>query len=130
MPEKKLILDTCALLWIAGGLKKISESTARIIQDAPIVFVSAISAWEISLKYARKQLVLPMMPELWFYKVVEAHSLVVAPLDVTVLCNANTLPWYHKDTADRFIIATALLENAAIVTADEKFSDYDVRIVC
>ncbi len=70
-----------------------------------------------------------MDPERWFYKAIEAHSLVLAPLDISILCMANTLPWHHKDPADRFIISTAIFENAAIVTVDSKFSKYDVRIL-
>ena len=129
MPEKKLLLDTCALLWLAGGKDRMRQSTLQAIQQAAIVFVSAISSWEISLKHAHRQLVLPMEPELWFPRVIEAHSLVLAPLDVSVLCRANKLPWHHRDPADRFIISTAILENAAIVTADTKFSQYGVRIL-
>ena len=129
MPEKRLVLDTCALLWIAGREDRLSQSALQAIQQAAIVYVSAISSWEVSLKCVRGHLVLPMEPELWFQRVLEAHSLVLAPLDVAVLCGANRLPWHHRDPADRFIISTALLENAAIVTADGKFSKYDVRIL-
>lgn len=127
--EKKLILDTCALLWIAKGEERLSSSALESIQRASIVYVSSISAWELSLKYERKQLKLPMEPELWFHRVLDAHSLVLAPLDVSVLCLANSLPWHHRDPADRFIISTAMCENAAIVTTDSKFRKYDVRVL-
>lgn len=129
MYEKKVLLDTCALLWLAAGEDRISQTTLQVIQRASIVFVSAISSWEISLKYERQQLILPMEPELWFLRALEAHSLVLAPLDVSVLCHANKLPRHHHDPADRFIISTAILENAAIVTSDTKFLKYDIRVL-
>ena len=127
--EKKLVLDTCALLWLAKGENRLSEATTQAIQQAPIVFVSAITGWEISLKFAQRKLNLPIEPEIWFHRVIEAHSLVLAPLDVSTLCRANRLPNHHRDPADRFIISTALAENAAVVTTDSSFLLYDVRVL-
>jgi len=61
--EKKLILDTCALLWIARGDNRFSTAARDAIQHASVVYVSAISAWEISLKCERKQQRLPLDSE-------------------------------------------------------------------
>jgi PIN domain nuclease of toxin-antitoxin system len=129
MFEKTIILDTCALLWLASGNKSLSESAKKQIDHASIVYVSAISAWEISLKYEQKQLVLPMDAEKWFSYVIEKHFLVLFPLDVSILFAANRLPPYHKDPADRMIIATAVRENAAVVTADLNFRKYDIKVI-
>ncbi|MFH1760736.1 MAG: PIN domain-containing protein [bacterium] len=46
-----------------------------------------------------------------------------------MLISANYLPCHHKDPADRFIIATALKEKAAVVTADERFKKYKVKVI-
>ena len=48
-----MILDTCALLWLASGDKKISRSTLKQINEASAVYVSAISGFEISLKTSK-----------------------------------------------------------------------------
>ena len=53
----------------------------------------------------------------------------LAALSVEVLVAANTLPWHHRDPADRFIIATALALGAAVVTADRKFQQYEVGVL-
>jgi PIN domain nuclease of toxin-antitoxin system len=127
--EKKLVLDTCALLWLVQGNSILSEEHLNAIENAQIVFVSAISCWEISLKSEQKKLVLPMEPEKWFRTALEKHSIILAPLDISVLCAANKLPPHHKDPADRFIIATAMHENAAVITADTKFLKYDIKVV-
>jgi len=129
MFEKRLILDTCALLWLAKGGTELSDNARSTIEHASIVFVSAISAWEISLKTARGGLDLPLSPEQWFTGVIENHHLTVASLDLPVLFEANNLPWHHNDPADRFIIATALHERAAVVTADRRFSSYGVKTI-
>ncbi len=127
--NQKLILDTCALLWLTEGSTMLSVEAKHAIDCASLVFVSAISAWEISLKVARKQLALPLPPLEWFEKSVEHHNLLLAPLDINVLTSANELPWHHKDPADRFIIATAIHENAVIVTADKKMAQYGTKVI-
>jgi len=129
MFEKKLLLDTCALLWLVSGSKELSQNTLDSIESASIVYVSSISAWEISLKTIKGALELSMDAEKWFELVLKNHSLTLVPLDINILIAANQLPWHHKDPADRFIIATAIRENAAIVTADQRFQKYDVKII-
>ncbi len=124
-----LMLDTCALLWLAAGNDRLSEHALRQIENASIVYVSAISAWEISLKYEKKQLILPMEAERWFSLALEKHFLTLYPLDVAILCMANRLPHHHSDPADRFIIATAMKEKATVVTADETFLKYNIDVI-
>jgi PIN domain nuclease of toxin-antitoxin system len=129
MHEKALILDTCALLWLASDDASLSASAKFSIERASIVYVSAISAWEISLKVSQGSLVLPMEPLEWFTRVIKKHNLVVASLDIDILVAANQLPWHHRDPADRFIIAIAKRENIKVVTADKRFVDYGVSVM-
>ena len=129
MPERSLLLDTCALIWLSSDAAELSQQARKAIDVADTVWVSAISAWEISLKVARQTLTLPMAPEQWFGRALEHHHLSLAALSVEVLVAANTLPWHHRDPADRFIIATAQALGAAVVTADRKFQQYEVRVL-
>ena len=129
MRNSNLILDTCALLWLVNGMNEISEKTRQKISSAEIVFISAISAWEISLKVAQGKLELPKEPEIWFKTAIKSHNLFLTPLNLEILFEANKLPWHHRDPADRFIIATAIKENATIVTADKKFKLYNTDVI-
>ena len=129
MFEPVLVLDTCALLWLTSGSPDLSEDALSQIENASIVYVSAISGWEISLKFEREQLILPLEPEEWFSLALEKHSLTLYPLDLAVLCLANKLPPVHRDPADRFIIASAVREKAAVVTADENFRKYGIKVI-
>lgn len=130
MPEAGLLLDTCALLWLDADPGRLSSATRDAIDAANLVFVSAISAWEISLKEARGAFSLPQPVEEWFPAVLEAHDLRLAALDVSILIAANRLPFHHRDLADRFIIATALHDGLTVVTGDQRFGAYGVRVVC
>ena len=129
MSERSLLLDTCTLIGLSSDAAELSEQARAAINAADTVWVSAISAWEISLKVARETLELPLEPETWFGRAMEHHHLSLAALDVHLLVAANALPWHHRDPADRFIIATARSLGAAVVTADRKFEQYDVAVL-
>jgi PIN domain nuclease of toxin-antitoxin system len=74
-------------------------------------------------------LVLPIETNEWVERVIENHNLIIVPLDTNVMVHACKLPWHHNDPADRFIIATAIQENATVVTEDKRFKDYGVKVI-
>ena len=124
-----MILDTCALLWLASGDKKLSRSALKEINSASAVYVSAISGFEVAIKVAKGKLKLPHAPQEWFEKVVEHHGLTVLPLELNVCIAAAELPRIHDDPCDRFIITTAKLNDLTVVTADERFEKYGVTVL-
>jgi PIN domain nuclease of toxin-antitoxin system len=124
-----MILDTCALLWLAMGSRKLSRAALKAINESPTLYVSAISGFEISIKSARGKLTLPFPPNEWFKKMVDHYGLSIAPLDLDVCIQSAQLPPVHDDPCDRFIIATAKLNNLPIVTADERFEAYGVTVM-
>ena len=124
-----MILDTCALLWLAQGGGKLSKSAARKIDAAPVVYVSAITGYEIGIKYRGGKLELPALPSEWLAAIVEHHGLAVVPLDLPICVRATELPAIHKDPCDRLIIATAMIHRLAVVTADPVFKEYDIDVV-
>src|SRR5882724_6707523 len=111
---RSMILDTCALLWLASGSKKLSRTTLKQINEAPAVHVSAISAFEIAIKAAKGKLKLPKSPKEWFTQVVEHHGLTELPLDAETCIRAAELPPIHDDLCDRFIIAAAKMNDFAV----------------
>lgn len=123
-----MILDTCALLWLASGDKKLSRAALKEINAAAVVYVSAISGFEIALKAARGKLKLPHPPQEWFEKVVEHHGLAVLALDLGTCIAAARLPAIHDDPCDRFIIAAAKLHGLSVVTTDEHFEKYGLTV--
>jgi PIN domain nuclease of toxin-antitoxin system len=127
--EVSVILDTCALLWLASGNRKLSRAALKEINAAPAVYVSAISGFEISLKTSAGRLELSHPVEAWFEQVTEHHGLTVLPLGLDVCLAAAKLPPIHDDPFDRFIIAAAKLNDWAVVTTDERFEEYGVTVL-
>lgn len=125
-----MILDTCALLWLASGDKKLSRAALKEINSAAAVYVSAISGFEISLKRAGGRLELSLPVEIWFEQVAEHHGLTILPLELDACIAAAELPAIHDDPFDRFIIAAAKLNDLTVVTRDGQFEKYGVTVIC
>ncbi|MBQ3342117.1 MAG: type II toxin-antitoxin system VapC family toxin [Kiritimatiellae bacterium] len=125
-----LLLDTCALLWLASGDRGLSAKARSLIENAPVVYVSPVTAWEIAVKASRGKIQLPISPREWFDSVVKMYGIDVLKLSADDMLLSAELPWLHKDPADRFIIATALKNGFMVVTADGNFGKYGVKTIC
>jgi PIN domain nuclease of toxin-antitoxin system len=123
-----MILDTCALIWLAAGGGHLSKEVLNRIENAPVVYVLSISAFEIGIKCRSGKLRLPMPAAEWFQAVTDHHGLAVQPLDWDVCIAAAELPPLHKDPCDRFIIAAAKIKSMPVVTSDNSFAAYGIEV--
>jgi len=126
--DQPVILDTCALLWLASGDKALSRAALKQINEAPAIYLSAITGFEIAVKMSKGKLSLPVPAQEWLEKVVEHHGISIIPLDLAICIKAAQLPRIHDDPCDRLIIATAQINGLAVVTRDERFEKYGVRV--
>ncbi len=124
-----MLLDTCALLWLASGGGELSEIALERINMSPTVFISAISGFEISLKYQKGKLELPVLPHEWLGVVLKHHDISVLSLDIDICVATNDLPFIHKDPCDRLIIATAKYHKFPVVTGDSVFEAYGIDVI-
>ncbi|CAG2146993.1 Ribonuclease VapC22 [Cupriavidus yeoncheonensis] len=123
-----IVLDTHALVWWASASAELSARAKAAIdrecREGQIV-VSAISAWEIAMLVEREKLVLSMDVESWLDTVAEIEAVCFFPVDVDISIKSVHLPGeFHKDPADRMIVATARRLAAPLVTRDEKIRAY------
>ena len=125
-----MILDTCALLYLPSGDRRMSAGTRKRLAAERTVWFCAISAFEIAMKYRSGKLELPLTPSRWIAAVAKRYSLTEVPLDVALCSAAALLPPLHKDPCDRFIIATAKQLQVPVVTTDERFRHYGVETFC
>ncbi len=124
-----MLLDTCALLWLAHDQTKISTGVIKQIDGSPVVFVSSVTGFEICLKNRSGKLDLPVPQREWLRLILEHHRINVIDLDLEICIRATELPLIHRDLCDRFIIATALTKGLPVVTGDSIFSEYGVDIL-
>jgi PIN domain nuclease of toxin-antitoxin system len=126
----RLLLDTCAFLWFQAAAAELSRAArTEILDPRNEVYLSAVSAWEIGRKYAVGALQLDTPPEVLIPRVREESGIESLPLTEADALMAEKLPRFHKDPFDRMLIAQALVNGLRIVTSDEAFNAYPVRIL-
>lgn len=120
-----MLLDTCALLWLASTPTELPGYVRRVIAcNAGNLFISAITAFEIGIKHHRGALQLPLAPADWIAQVLDNHGVQSIAVDWHVAERSTALPPLHKDPADRIIIATSLATGAPIITPDRAIKQY------
>jgi PIN domain nuclease of toxin-antitoxin system len=124
-----ILLDTCALLWLVKGEEVFSDVTMKRINNSAVVYISAISGFEIGIKYRSGKLMLPIPPTEWFLSAVKHHNISLLDLSAKICLKSTELPPIHKDPCDRFIIASALILNIPVVTKDTRFKEYSVDVL-
>lgn len=123
-----IVLDTHILVWWVTGDAALSGEAKAVIereQNGGEIIVSAISAWEITMLVEKERLVLSMDVSKWLATVAEIEGVKFLPVDVDIANKSVVLPGeFHKDPADRMIVATARKLAAPLVTRDEKIKSY------
>jgi PIN domain nuclease of toxin-antitoxin system len=123
----RVILDTHVLLWLDRNDAAIGPQTrskVEIAWRAGALAVSAITFWEAAMLAERGRITLPVTPERWRMDWLDA-GLTEIPIDGHVALLACRLDDFHRDPADRFIVATALDQgDAPLLTADRLILDW------
>lgn len=123
-----IVLDTHALVWWATGDPTLSKTAKTAIERELAggdIVVCAISAWEIAMLVERERLLLSMDVDNWLATVSAVDAVRFMPVDLEIATKSVALPGdFHKDPADRMIVATARKLSAPLVTKDEKILAY------
>ncbi|MDP3971359.1 MAG: type II toxin-antitoxin system VapC family toxin [Candidatus Nanopelagicales bacterium] len=121
----QLLLDTHVVLWCLAGAPLSPEVLDTIRNRQNAVFVSAATAWEVSIKQALGKLNAPGN----FEEAVEDAGFTALPITLADALTAGRLPGHHADPFDRMLIAQALRRRMTLVSQDSRFGEYDVRIL-
>jgi len=118
----RLLLDTHTLLWWDDD--RLPRRVTTAIQNADVVFVSAVTAWEIAIKSSLGKLVARATVE----DVLADYGFSSLSVSVGHADAVRSLAPHHRDPFDRLLIAQAQAEDLAIVTRDPAFRLYDVPL--
>ena len=129
------MLDTHVLVWwVAGEFAKLSDQAkAHLYLAHPIgpgaqdksIIVSSMTALEIAQLVHRERLKLAMDLSTWLAAAESIPGIAFVPVDNDIAVKSVQLPGdFHKDPADRIIVATARKYGAQLVTADAKIREY------
>ncbi len=90
-----------------------------------MVFVSAVTAWEISIKQALGKLRTPKNLE----RVLAESHFEELPIKIAHAIVAGRLPRHHDDPFDRMLIAQAQTDRLTLVTHDARMSKYGTSVL-
>ncbi len=123
------LLDTHVWFWMVRGQEgRLAASTAAKLEQtafAAPLGVSVISVWEIALLASKGRIGLGMPVHEWVESALNRPGFMLMGLDPGIAIESCNLPGgFHADPADRFLVATARLKNAVIVTRDKRILKY------
>lgn len=123
------LIDTHILIWHAENNPALKPAVLALLDDLNNqIFVSHASLWEISIKTSLGKLHLGF-PVSHLAVGLEKNGFSLLPFDFRHYEALSTMPFHHNDPFDRMIIAQAQTEQFEVITHDEKFGLYPVRVV-
>jgi PIN domain nuclease of toxin-antitoxin system len=125
----KILLDTHVFLWLQAERARLGEHLRLLEDRRNELIVSAVSSWEIAIKYALGRLPLPEPPERYVperLRIVGAKGLAIEHTHVLAVA---ALPPLHRDPFDRLLVAQAGLLELPVMTADPMVARYGVATI-
>jgi len=123
-----LLLDTHTLLWFVLGEAHLNAVARQLIEDATNPkFVSPATYWEIAIKISIGKYALNEPYETFIDRAIRQNGFFILPIEPRHTALLINMPFHHRDPFDRLIIAQAIVEGIAIVSADPVFDDYSVQ---
>lgn len=125
----KYLLDTHTWIWWHMNPRKLSKKVSGLISASDQydeLLLSAISPWEFCKLLEKKRLGISGNPAQWLEAALDMVKLRLVPLSPVIAYQSTVLPPpFHDDPADQIIVASAIEENATLLTIDERVQAYD-----
>jgi PIN domain nuclease of toxin-antitoxin system len=122
----RLLLDTNALLWWAGGDRRLGPAARATIRNAATLHVSIVSLWEVAIKVSVGKLHADPAKLL---AGLERFGARLLPVSTDDCVRFSTLALHHRDPFDRMLVAQAIENGLDFVSSDRKLAAYGVTIV-
>ncbi|MBI3282561.1 type II toxin-antitoxin system VapC family toxin [Candidatus Curtissbacteria bacterium] len=123
-----IFLDTQALVWWTTKPELLSRRAFKKIETEAgtgRISISSISILEVYLLIKKKKVRFTVDVDTWLETIEKSPDFEFIPVDNRIAAKSVTLPEpFHKDPADRIIVATARELGATLVTSDSKLRKY------
>lgn len=121
------LLDTHILLYWLSRDPRLSGAQAAVIQQASAaqpLWVADISLWEIATLYALGRITLDRPLQAWLEAATARPLVQRVGISPAIAAAVATLPaWFHRDPADRILVATAQVLGMTLLTRDQRIRD-------
>ncbi len=122
----RLLLDTNALLWALTNSPRIAPVRELLLADENMVFVSAVSWWEIAIKVHIGKLD-ARVSEL--RAAAKESGFIELPLLGLHAEALQSLPRHHNDPFDHMLVAQAIREPMHLITGDGVLTQYTPLVI-
>ena len=122
-----ILLDTHIIIWDALAPNRLSPRAQQAIAQANQqdgMLLADISLWKIAMLIQKGRLQIGTDCHSFLMLLLQANQLRVVPISAQIAAQAVQLPvLVNQDPADRLIVATALAEQAVLITADHNLQN-------
>ena len=126
----RALLDTHVLLWWLDDPARLSAAQREVVLSADTkspLLVSDISLWEVATLYSLGRIRLATPLRKWLDKAVAPPLVQRQSISPAVAAEVAALPdSFHRDPADRILVATARLLEATLLTQDRRIVNADL----
>lgn len=123
------LIDTHILIWFIEGNEKLDKQAQTLITNpANHIYLSQASLWEMTIKISIGKLSLSIsLSELEVF--LRNNQFQILETKFSHYQILQNLPFHHQDPFDRMIIAQAKAEDYTLITNDDRFQLYDVKLL-
>lgn len=124
-----LLLDTHVFLWFINGENQLPDKVVKQIVDKNNhCFVSIASIWEIVIKLSIDKLEIHGGFDT-IEDFLDNNDIEILPISFSHTKRLLKLPNLHRDPFDRMIISQALVEKMPVISKDNFFKDYNIKVI-
>ena len=125
MTDSALLLDSNIVVWLDQKPERLPGTVVEQIESASQVFLSAVTAWELSIKQSLGTLTLARPVS----DLLHTHGMTELPVTIRHGEAVRNLPPHHRDPFDRLLVAQAIVEGLILVTGDRQLLRYGIPIL-
>jgi PIN domain nuclease of toxin-antitoxin system len=122
-----IVLDTHIWWWTISEPGQLSRKARQAIRKTPPDqrAIASVSIWEFAMMVTRGRIELTISPDEWLDHAIRKTGITIIELNPQIALESCKLPGnFHKDPADRIIVATARVSRSTLITKDQKTIDY------
>lgn len=120
------LLDTHTLIWFLSGDKNLSSKARKSIESTDAT--NFVSLWEIAIKISLNRLKLKSP----FGKIgdeIFKNGFQMLPVTFKDTLTLSTLPFHHNDPFDRVLICQGINNKLTIISKDQHFDNYKIKLI-
>jgi PIN domain nuclease of toxin-antitoxin system len=122
------LLDSHTLVWAVDAVSHLGPQAASELKNpANQLLLSAATIWELAIKVGLDKLTLSLPYRQWMTRAIGDLGLTILPITVDYADVQAGLPQHHGDPFDRLIVAQAIVEAVAILSADVQLDAYGIQ---